>query len=134
MNSADFPDINPDELTRPFWEACAERRLVVQTCSRCGHRQYPPMHYCGECQSAGLFWEGASGEGVLHSVSTVFRPQSPAFKSPYVVAIAEMAEGWFMMSNVIRCEPSQVIIGQQVRVAFTEIRAGYVLPHFVLAI
>lgn len=132
MTSQAFPAIHPDELTRPFWDACANNRLVVQTCRACGSRQYPPMHYCGSCQSGDLTWEASSGKGILHSVSTVYRPQSAAFEVPYIVVIVAMAEGWYMMSNLIGCDPVEAGIGRAVRVEFVEKWPGYVLPLFVL--
>ena len=32
----------PNELTKPFWDACNERRLVLQICTSCERLQYPP--------------------------------------------------------------------------------------------
>ena len=54
----------PDELSKPFWDACNERRLIVQNCTACDRMQYPPQAMCAGCRSADhLAWrERAVGE------------------------------------------------------------------------
>ena len=39
----------PNELTKPFWDACNERRLVLQNCAYCERLQYPPALRCDKC-------------------------------------------------------------------------------------
>ena len=34
--------VEPDELTRPFWDAANEERLVIQNCRSCDTLQHPP--------------------------------------------------------------------------------------------
>ena len=41
----------PDELSKPFWDACNEDRLVMQTCTACYRMQYPPDQTCYQCGS-----------------------------------------------------------------------------------
>ena len=31
-----------NKLTKPFWAACNERRLVLQNCTACNRLHYPP--------------------------------------------------------------------------------------------
>ena len=54
------------ELTaenRPFWEACLEGRLAMQSCGVCGHIRYPVTAICPECLSEQTKWVELSGAG-----------------------------------------------------------------------
>ena len=56
----------PNELTKPFWDACNERRLVLQICTSCERLQYPPTRRCDECGLADSFeWKEVQGRGTL---------------------------------------------------------------------
>ena len=49
--------VDPDDLTRPFWEAANEGRLVIQYCADCDRLQHPPGRTCHVCGSDGaLQW------------------------------------------------------------------------------
>jgi 3-oxo-4,17-pregnadiene-20-carboxyl-CoA hydratase alpha subunit len=41
----------PDELTKPFWDAANEGRLVIQNCKACNRLQHPPAPTCDQCGS-----------------------------------------------------------------------------------
>ena len=38
----------PNDLTKPFWDACNERRLVLQNCTACERLHYPPTQRCNK--------------------------------------------------------------------------------------
>lgn len=108
----------PTWLTEPFWEAAKNGRLLVQRCSECGSYIFRPQFACTQCFSADLVWVEASGHGVINSFSTVRRPAYPELPDPYVVVVVKMAEGWYMMSNLIDCAVDEVHIGMRVVVKF----------------
>src|SRR5688572_10353800 len=57
----------PDEVSKPFWDACNERRLTVQNCAACSRMQYPPQAACAACGSAAqLEWRQVSGRGRIN--------------------------------------------------------------------
>jgi hypothetical protein len=33
----------PDALSKPFWDAVNDKRLVLQDCAACDRLQYPPL-------------------------------------------------------------------------------------------
>ena len=41
----------PDELTKPFWDAANEEKLVIQNCTACNMLQHPPSAACRNCGS-----------------------------------------------------------------------------------
>ncbi len=54
----------PDALSKPFWDAVNEQRLVLQHCTACSKLQYPPQQTCQVCGSAGqLAWKEVRGKG-----------------------------------------------------------------------
>jgi uncharacterized OB-fold protein len=62
----------------------------------------------------------------------VWRPQTPAFEVPYVIAVVRLDEGVEMLTNLIDVTPEQVSIGARVRVAFTDVAEHMTLPFFTL--
>jgi len=116
-----------------FWEGCALGQLRYRRCGVCGHTDSPPLPLCGACQSKDLETCVSSGRGEIYSLSTVWRPQNPAFETPYIVAIVELEEGWRMASNLIECPPERAAIGMKVEVRFKSERDGIALPMFAPA-
>ena len=120
----------PTALSRPFWEACREGRLVVQRCLDCGSYVFIPQPCCGECMSTRLEWVESSGRGTLYSFTTVHRPQQPTFEVPYTVIVVELEEGWFMLSNLVGVAPEDVRIGSPLEVVFEPRSDEITLPLF----
>ncbi len=59
----------------------------------------------------------------------VWRPQTPAFETPYVIAVVLLDEGVDMLTNLIAVDPAQVSIGARVRVTFVDVE-DMTLPFF----
>jgi uncharacterized OB-fold protein len=54
----------PTDLTKPFWEAANQEKLVVQQCSHCNTLFYPPRERCNSCGSTDpLGWKEVEGKG-----------------------------------------------------------------------
>jgi uncharacterized OB-fold protein len=123
-------EVKATELTRPFWDAVREGRLVVQRCSACEKTFFRPEVACPHCFSAEWRWVESSGRGTLYSVSVVHRAPSPAFKAPFVFAAVDMEEGWTMFSNVIGIEPEDAKIGMKLKVSFEHPSDTLSLPLF----
>jgi uncharacterized OB-fold protein len=131
MADASRPVPQPDDVTRPFWDACRRRLLCFQRCVVCGHRWLPASVVCPRCWSAETEWVPASGDGTVFSFAVYRRAYHPAFEAllPYVVAVIELAEGPRLLSNVIGGAPEGVHVGMEVRLDFIEVGAA-VLPVF----
>ncbi|WTW99184.1 Zn-ribbon domain-containing OB-fold protein [Streptomycetaceae bacterium NBC_01309] len=124
------PVPRPTKLSEPFWRGCAEGRLLHQRCSDCGAAVFKPQAFCPRCLSTSLTWQESSGHGVVNTFSVVWRPQTPAFEVPYVVAVIELREGHQMISNVVNCDVDAVHCGMPVTVTFRPIAPDVVLPFF----
>lgn len=125
-----IPLPSPTAISRPFWEGCKGGKLLVQRCRDCEGLTFPPQPVCTRCLSPDTEWVEGAGRGAVYSYAVVWRPQTPAFKAPYVVAIIDLDEGYQMLSNVIDCEPSTVQVGMRVQVEFRIMSREITLPYF----
>ena len=127
----------PDELTRFYWDAAAEHRLVLQRCGSCSKLQYPPEICCVHCQAEEFEVAEVSGRGVIYSYSVVDRPLHAGFVDalPYVVVLVELADqpGLIILSNLVDVpDGTSLSCGMPVEVVFED-RGGVTLPQFRLS-
>ncbi len=125
-----------DDLTRPFWEAAREHRLVIQRCQDCRYFNHPPRSVCNACHSAALTFEPVSGRGTIYSFSVMYQPNVAGFgdELPYLNILVELEEQpqIFLVSNLSEVQREQVRIGGQVEVYFEDVDAELTLPKFRL--
>ncbi len=121
---------------KPFWDAAAQNKLVVQRCLNCHAYVWTPRPACYECGNEELEWKDVSGKGTVYSFTVirqvVGRAASKAFEPdvPYVVAWVDLEEGPRMISNVIGCPVEDVKIGMKVSVVFEQQSPEIWLPKF----
>lgn len=122
----------PDALTQPYWDGVRQRELRIQKCLACGQVWHPPLHRCPHCHSADVEWVAASGRATLYSYTVVHHPAHVAVadKVPYLVALATLAEGPRVVSNLLNCARGDVRIGMPLRLTFQEIASSVWLPQF----
>jgi uncharacterized OB-fold protein len=127
-----LPAITDD--TRPFWEGCRRRTLLVQRCEGCGTLRHPPSPVCWRCRSFAHAWTPLSGQGTLFTYAVVHRAFLPGLEPalPYVVAVVALddAPGVRMVSNLVDVDPAAVRIGLPVEVAFEDVAAEVTVPRF----
>lgn len=118
-------------LTRPYWDAAREHRLVLQHCRACGVCVHYPRPWCPACWSADLEWRDSTGRGRVHTFSVVHQPPFDAFSDvPYVLAVIKLEEGPQIMANVVNIDPAEVRVDLGVRVCYEEREGGFVVPQF----
>ena len=120
------------ELTRPYWDAAREERLVVQECQQCRQLWHPPLPACPNCHGTDLGWREVSGAGRVYTYTVVRHATHAAFadKIPYVIAIVELAEGPRLVTRVTGCPPGEVRAGMPVLVRFRPVADGVKLAYF----
>jgi uncharacterized OB-fold protein len=133
--SADAPTrIEPPvtDVTREFWDATRERRLLVQWCTDCDAPVWYPREICPGCLGSALTWRESEGTGEVYACTVEHRVTMPTpfGRDPYVVALVELAEGPRLMGNVVGCDPYAVTVGMPVRVTWEELSDGRNLPLF----
>lgn len=121
IDTSAWPTPHPSPLSKPFWDAANEGRLVLQRCDECGAFRWTPQVLCRQCLSEKYTWQAASGKGTLHSYTVVHRAPDPALHVPYMIAVVELEEGPLMLTRLIGIEPSALAIGMPLAVAFTRL-------------
>ena len=113
-----------DHVLAPFFAAAKERRLVVQRCTGCGALRFPPRELCSGCLATGAEWIEVSGRGEIFSFNVMHQIYHPAFAAevPYAVVVVKLAEGPKMISNLVDCPPTGIVIGMPVRLSRTSFR------------
>jgi uncharacterized OB-fold protein len=120
----------PTQLSRGFWDAAAEHRLVVPRCEKCGERFFPAERLCPACGSALWEYVESAGCGTVTACTVVYRAPSPDFDVPYVVAVVELDDGCPLLTNLVLEDPESASIGMRVDVVFLDHADGRALPVF----
>lgn len=125
----------PTHLSRPFWEAAKEHRLVFQRCRVCGARVFYPRDICPgpECFGVGtLDWVQSSGRGWIYSYTISRQPAHPGFvpEVPYVFAIVELEEGVRMNTNIVETGHDELRVGLPVEVVWDDVTPEFSIPKF----
>lgn len=127
-----LPEIT--DLTRPFWTAAKQRKLVMQKCKRCGILNFFPKPWCIECGHRGLEWVEVKPQGTVysHTVAYTVMMNFPAWKDdlPVVMCIIDLDDGPRMYGQVTGCSPEKVHIGMRVEAYFEDISEDAAIPKF----
>jgi uncharacterized OB-fold protein len=126
----------PDDVTRFYWDAAADGRLVLQRCRACQQMQYPPEICCVHCQAEEFQSAETTGRGVIYSYSVVDRPLHAGFVDalPYVVVLVELDDQpeLRILANLVDVPAGTALsCGLPVEVTF-ESRGTVTLPQFRL--
>jgi hypothetical protein len=125
-----------DELSRPFWDAARERRLVIQRCGSCGYYNHPPRRFCDACLAQNSRFEAISGRGTIYTFTVMHQRDVAGFEddAPFVNIVVELAEQpqLLMVPNLPIADRDKVRIGAAVEVDFEDRGDGVVVPQFRL--
>ena len=124
----------PDDLTRPFWEAARRHELAVQRCIDCGKLRFPPASNCPRCTSEAAEWTSMAGRGTVFSFIVVHHAVIPSFRdrAPYNVARVSLEEDPEVQfhGDVVNLANSELRIGLPVRVVFDDVTAQDTIPRW----
>jgi len=128
----DYPKPAPSEGDAPFWEWCQRHELRIQRCDDCGAFRFHPRPRCPECQSARYQWTPVSGSATVASFTICHPPVLPAYadRVPYNAVVVQLAEGPFMVSNLVDVDNDAIEVGMPVEVTFVEIDEELTIPQF----
>lgn len=129
------PSPVPDEISKPFWDACNEHRLIIQVCTKCNRMQYPPEKTCLECGSSeNLSWREVRGRGKIHGYCVMYdsRIRLLQEQQPFNIAVIELEENPEIkfFSHLPGTPPDQVPVGATVKVEFEETANGQRVPEW----
>ena len=132
--SSDKPLPEITDLTRPFWEAARDGRLLMQKCARCGTVNFLPKPWCVECGSRDIPWTEMSPMGTLYSytVSRSLAMNHPGWEPelPVVLGMVDIDDGARMYAQVIDVDPDEVRIGMRLKATFEPVGDEAGIPKF----
>ena len=113
----------PDAVSKPFWDAVDQKKLMLQFCTNCSKLQYPIRANCAECgKTDSLTWREVEGKGhiletmVVHDTRVVRRKVDV----PFNVALVSLDEdpGINFLSNLPGTPAHQAPQGAPVELIF----------------
>ena len=118
MTAMPKPTPQISELSRPYWDAAAQGRLVLQCCSACGKIRHYPRLLCDACYSDTVVWKNSSMRGKVHSWTVAQHAFLPAFAAdlPYTLVTVDLDEGVRALGHW--CCNVTPVIGQAVQCSF----------------
>jgi len=123
----------PNEITKFFWDAAKQHKLVLQRCDACGYYIHWPGVLCPRCASDKLSPAEMSGKGTVFTFTIVHHVFAPIYADevPYSLAIVELDEqpGLRMLANIVDCANDALYIGMPVEVTFEDF-PNVTLPQF----
>ena len=83
-----------DRDTQPFWDGCAERRLVIQHCAACDRWIWQPQPLCSAC-GAEPTWHEVDGAGSVASWTVIHPPVLAGYagRTPFVILLVALGIG-----------------------------------------
>lgn len=127
-----LPEIS--DLTRPFWRAARDGKLVMQKCSRCATLDFYPKPWCIECGDRRLNWVEVGPTGVVYSYTTapIVMMNLPGWNGelPITLCLVDLDDGPRMYAQLVNCAPEDVRIGMRVVAEFEEISEDAGIPKF----
>lgn len=94
-----------DRDTQPFWDAVAERRLVVPRCDTCAQWIWQPRPLCPRCRSESITWVGLDGAATVASWTVLHPPVLQVWQEtvPFVILLVELqgAPGVRMLGQLV---------------------------------
>ena len=103
---------------KQFYAGLKEGKLLGLKCRSCGAFTAPPKICCDHCGGTDLEVVELSGRGEIKTF-TVIRVAPEGFAAPYIVAMAELEEGPWLLGNLEGVDAdraSQELIGKKVKV------------------
>lgn len=112
------PEVTP--FNAWFWHSGQDGQLRIQGCSNCGQKVHPPVPICPACGSTESEPTVVSGRATVIGFTVNRHPWLSGFEPPYVIANVALEEdaGVRLTTNLINVDPSDVAIGQVVRIVF----------------
>ncbi len=115
-------------IYRDYNEALKENRLLGIRCASCGTVTTPPKMVCPKCAGTDLSVYELKGEGKIRTFTTVYvAAEGREDEVPYVIVIVELAEGPWIMGNLVGVDPADTgmdLVGQAVTMTGNKVYPG----------
>ena len=109
----------PTPDTQEWFDRIDAGELTVPRCRACSSYFLYPRSNCPRCGGRDVELVPAAGTGTLASFVVNHRGPS-GFEAPYVLAVVQLAEGPYLMGNVVTSEPDRLEVDASVRTVFEQ--------------
>ena len=120
--------------TEAFWASGSDGVLRVSRCGGCGKHMHPTTVLCPRCGGRDISLQPVSGRAVVAGVTVNVQQWLPNFPPPYVIAVVALEEDTSvrLTTNIVGCDPAEVVVGAKVKVVFERVAEAIWLPLFEL--
>lgn len=135
-----------DRDTQPFWDAVADRRLVVPRCRACRAWIWQPRPLCPRCHAPDPEWVAVGGNARVVSWTALHPPVLTVWNEqvPFVVLLVELddAPGVRMIGQLVddagtllktNGEPEGLAVGRSLSLRWRVDEADQTLPAWTVA-
>jgi uncharacterized OB-fold protein len=127
-------EIPMDAWTQPFWDATAQKRLLVPRCSQCTRFRWPPGPFCPHCQSQSIEWT-EPGDARVYSFTIIQEQRvegaEPSYRVPALIEFPA-ADGIRILAAIVDTPLTAIRIGSAVKVSWSQ-AANATVPVFRVA-
>ena len=104
---------------KDYNESLKKNKLLGLKCNACGAVTVPPKMVCRQCASQDMDVIELSGNGKIQTFTSVFvAPEGREDECPYMIVLAELDEGPWIMGNLTGIDPNKAtmeLIGKRVK-------------------
>lgn len=127
------PIPQPTEISRAYWDALAQEKVLVQECQSCGHRFFFSRRHCPQCWSDRWIHSAARGPFKLHTFTVSRVPTLPEFfdEMPQCLAVVELEAGVRANTALKGISPEGLSVGMELRPLFVR-RGDRTLLYFTV--
>ena len=114
------PMPEPTPVSRPFWDALREERVLIQYSPSAQAYVFYPRTLAPGTLADDLEWREISGRGTLHTFTVSGRPTAPPWADavPQLLAVVEWDEGPRCSTEMVEVEPGDLRVGMRVEPVF----------------
>ena len=110
-------------MSRPFWEALREHRILIQYSPSTGRYVFYPRTLAPGTLADDLEWREIDGAGSLYTFTVAHKSTGPpwAEKLPQLLAVVEWDVGPKVSTELVDVEPDDIRIGMRVEPVFVDV-------------
>ena len=107
-----------DETNAFYFEGLRHNRFLIQRCSACERRRFPPMPSCPYCAATAAVVEQVSGGASLYSWIVIHRAFDPGFADqvPYTLGTVDLDGGGRLVARIVDAPSLAVGINLSLRI------------------
>ncbi|OBH80752.1 Zn-ribbon domain-containing OB-fold protein [Mycobacterium scrofulaceum] len=119
----DIPVPEPTPVSRPFWDALARHRILVQYSPSLGRYVFYPRTLAPGTLADDLEWREIDGAGTLYTFTIARRPTGPPWADalPQLLAVVQWDTGGKFSTELVDVDPADVRIGMRVEPVFYDL-------------